>query len=169
MDKDFLLSTPTAQHLFHDYAAKMPILDYHCHINPREIAEDRKFENITQVWLGGDHYKWRQMRTNGVDEKYITGDASDREKFQKWAETLEMAIGNPLYHWRKLLRNRAGQTGQHRNKNRMIRIIRKSRLRMTEHIKKEILIKLVKLNEEIYSEIHLKERRYDYETYFKAD
>ena len=96
MDKDFLLSTPTAQHLFHDYAAKMPILDYHCHINPKEIAEDRKFENITQVWLGGDHYKWRQMRTNGVDEKYITGDASDREKFQKWAETLEMAIGNPL-------------------------------------------------------------------------
>ena len=102
MDKDFLLSTPTAQHLFHDYAAKMPILDYHCHINPREIAEDRKFENITQVWLGGEHYKWRQMRTNGVDEKYITGDASDREKFQKWAETLEMAIGNPLYHWSHL-------------------------------------------------------------------
>ena len=102
MDKDFLLSTPTAQHLFHDYAAKMPILDYHCHINPKEIAEDRKFENITQVWLGGDHYKWRQMRTNGVDEKYITGDASDREKFQKWAETLEKLIGNPLYHWSHL-------------------------------------------------------------------
>ena len=80
----------------------MPIVDYHCHINPKEIAEDRKFENITQVWLGGDHYKWRQMRTNGVDEKYITGDASDREKFQKWAETLEMAIGNPLYHWSHL-------------------------------------------------------------------
>lgn len=68
MDKDFLLSTPTAQHLFHDYADQMPIVDYHCHINPKEIAEDRKFENITQVWLGGDHYKWRQMRTNGVDE-----------------------------------------------------------------------------------------------------
>ena len=77
MDKDFLLSTPTAQHLFHDYADKMPIVDYHCHINPKEIAEDRKFENITQVWLGGDHYKWRQMRTNGVDEKYITGDTPD--------------------------------------------------------------------------------------------
>ena len=69
MDKDFLLSTPTAQHLFHDYADQMPIVDYHCHINPKEIAEDRKFENITQVWLGGDHYKRRQMRTNGVDEK----------------------------------------------------------------------------------------------------
>lgn len=102
MDKDFLLSTPTAQTLFHDYAAKMPVLDYHCHINPQEIAEDRQFENITQVWLGGDHYKWRQMRSNGIDEKYITGDASDREKFQKWAETLEKAIGNPLYHWSHL-------------------------------------------------------------------
>ena len=102
MDKDFLLETETAQKLYHEYAAKMPILDYHCHINPQEIAEDRKFENSTQVWLGGDHYKWRQMRSNGVEEKYITGDASDREKFQKWAETLEKAIGNPLYHWSHL-------------------------------------------------------------------
>lgn len=102
MDKDFLLSTPTAQKLYHDYAEKMPVLDYHCHINPKEIAENRKFENITQVWLGGDHYKWRQMRTNGVDEYYITGGASDREKFQKWAETLTKAIGNPLYHWSHL-------------------------------------------------------------------
>ena len=102
MDKDFLLSTPTAQTLYHDYAAKMPVLDYHCHINPQEIAEDRQFENITQVWLGGDHYKWRQMRSNGIDEYYITGDAPDREKFQKWAETLAKAIGNPLYHWSHL-------------------------------------------------------------------
>lgn len=102
MDKDFLLETETAQKLYHEYAAKMPILDYHCHINPQEIAEDRKFENITQVWLGADHYKWRQMRSNGVEEKYITGDASDCEKFQKWAETLEKAIGNPLYHWSHL-------------------------------------------------------------------
>lgn len=102
MDKDFLLETETAQKLYHEYAVKMPILDYHCHINPQEIAEDRKFENITQVWLGADHYKWRQMRSNGVEEKYITGDASDREKFQKWAETLERAIGNPLYHWSHL-------------------------------------------------------------------
>ena len=102
MDKDFLLETETAQKLYHEYAAKMPILDYHCHINPQEIAEDRKFENITQVWLGADHYKWRQIRSNGVEEKYITGDASDREKFQKWAETLERAIGNPLYHWSHL-------------------------------------------------------------------
>ena len=102
MDRDFLLSTPTAQELYHNVAAKMPILDYHCHINPQEIAEDRKFENITQVWLGGDHYKWRQMSSNGIDEYYITGGASDREKFQKWAETLEKAIGNPLYHWSHL-------------------------------------------------------------------
>lgn len=112
MDKDFLLSTDMAKTLYHDYAAKMPILDYHCHINPQEIAEDRKFDNITQVWLGGDHYKWRQMRSNGVEEKYITGDASDREKFQKWAETLEKLIGNPLYHWSHLeLQKYFGYTG----------------------------------------------------------
>ncbi len=102
MDENFLLSTETARKLYHEYAEEMPILDYHCHINPKEIYEDRKFENMTQVWLGGDHYKWRLMRANGVEEKYITGDASDQEKFQKWAETLEMAIGNPLYHWSHL-------------------------------------------------------------------
>ena len=112
MDKDFLLSTESAQNLFHQYAEHMPILDYHCHINPREIAEDRKFDNITQVWLGGDHYKWRQMRSNGIDEKYITGDSTDREKFQKWAETLEKLIGNPLYHWSHLeLQRYFGYTG----------------------------------------------------------
>lgn len=112
MDREFLLSTPTAQAIFHDFAEKMPIVDYHCHINPQEIAEDRKFENITQVWLGGDHYKWRQMRSNGVEERYITGDAPDREKFQKWAETLEKAIGNPLFHWSHLeLQRYFGYTG----------------------------------------------------------
>lgn len=112
MDKDFILSTESAKKLFHDYAETMPVLDYHCHINPKEIAEDRKFENITQVWLGGDHYKWRQMRSNGVEERYITGDAPDREKFQKWAETLEKAIGNPLYHWSHLeLQRYFGYTG----------------------------------------------------------
>ncbi len=99
MDEDFLLTTETAKKLYHEYAEPMPIIDYHCHIIPREIYEDRKFENITQIWLGADHYKWRQMRANGVEEKYITGNASDREKFQKWAETLAIAIGNPLYHW----------------------------------------------------------------------
>jgi glucuronate isomerase len=102
MDKDFLLETETAKKLFHDYAEKTPVLDYHCHINPKEIAEDRQFDNITQVWLGGDHYKWRFMRSCGVDEKYITGNASDYEKFQKWAECLGKAIGNPLFHWSHL-------------------------------------------------------------------
>ncbi len=112
MDKDFLLSTDTAKTLFHDFAEKMPVLDYHCHINPQEIAENRKFNNITQVWLGGDHYKWRVMRSCGVEERYITGDAPDREKFQKWAESLSKAIGNPLYHWSHLeLQRYFGYTG----------------------------------------------------------
>ena len=102
MDQDFLLDTETAKHLYHDYAKKMPIVDYHCHINPQEIYEDKKFENITQVWLGGDHYKWRQIRSNGVDEKLITGDSTDREKFDAWAATLPKLIGNPLYHWSHL-------------------------------------------------------------------
>ncbi|HJA91708.1 MAG TPA: glucuronate isomerase [Candidatus Eisenbergiella merdipullorum] len=112
MDSDFLLSTETAKKLFHTYAENMPILDYHCHINPQEIAEDRKFDNITQVWLGGDHYKWRAMRSNGVEEYYITGNAPDREKFQKWAQTLELAVGNPLFHWSHLeLQRFFGYTG----------------------------------------------------------
>lgn len=102
MDKDFLLETDTAKELFHNYAEVVPVLDYHCHINPQEIYEDRKFDNIAQVWLGGDHYKWRQMRSNGIDEYYITGDASDWEKFEKYAQTLDKAIGNPLYHWSHL-------------------------------------------------------------------
>ncbi len=102
MDKNFLLHTETAEKLYHQHAAKMPIFDYHCHIAPEDIANDRKFENITQVWLYGDHYKWRAMRTNGVDEKYITGDASDREKFQKWAETVPATLRNPLFHWTHL-------------------------------------------------------------------
>lgn len=113
MDKDFLLSSETAKTLFHKYAENMPIIDYHCHINPKEIYEDRKFENITQVWLGGDHYKWRLIRSNGVDEKYITGsESTDREKFQKFAEALPKAIGNPLYHWTHLeLRRYFGYNG----------------------------------------------------------
>ncbi len=102
MDDNFLLQTEAAQQLYHNYAENMPILDYHCHINPQEIYEDRQFENITQVWLGGDHYKWRFMRSCGVDEKYITGNASDKEKFLKWAEVLGKAIGNPLFHWSHL-------------------------------------------------------------------
>lgn len=112
MDKDFLLDSETARVLFHDYAENTPVLDYHCHINPREIAEDRSFDNITQVWLGGDHYKWRFMRSCGVDEAYITGAASDKEKFFQWAECLGKAIGNPLYHWSHLeLQRYFGYTG----------------------------------------------------------
>ncbi len=99
MDENFLLSNDTAKALYHSHAAKMPIADYHCHIDPKDIYEDRRFENITQVWLGGDHYKWRIMRSNGIDEYYITGAAPDREKFQKFAQTLPRCIGNPMYHW----------------------------------------------------------------------
>ncbi len=101
-DKDFLLSTETGEQLFHTYAEGMPIVDYHCHISPEEIFEDKRFKNITEVWLGGDHYKWRLMRANGVDERYITGDAPDREKFQKWAETLGRCVGNPVFEWSHL-------------------------------------------------------------------
>jgi len=102
LDNNFLLESKTSQTLYHDYAAKMPIFDYHCHISPREIALDVKFENITEAWLGGDHYKWRMIRSCGVEEKYITGNGSPREKFQKFAESLPNAIGNPLYHWTHL-------------------------------------------------------------------
>jgi glucuronate isomerase len=102
MDENFLLQTETAQKLYHQHAAKMPIFDYHCHIPPNEIAEDKQFENMAQIWLYGDHYKWRAMRANGVDERYCTGDASDWEKFEKWAETVPNTLRNPLYHWTHL-------------------------------------------------------------------
>lgn len=102
LDKNFLLQTKTAEKLYHNHAAKMPIIDYHCHLNPEDIAKNTKFENLTQIWLYGDHYKWRGMRTNGVDEKYCTGDASDYEKFEKWAETVPHTLRNPLYHWTHL-------------------------------------------------------------------
>lgn len=99
MNNDLLLTTDTAKHLYHHVAAEAPIVDYHCHVSPREIYEDRRFDTITEVWLSGDHYKWRLMRTAGVEERYITGDAPDREKFQKFAECLPRAIGNPMFHW----------------------------------------------------------------------
>ena len=102
MDENFLLTNKTAETLFHTYAKHMPIFDYHCHLSSKEIAENKKYKNITEVWLGGDHYKWRAMRANGVDERYITGDAPDKEKFLKWAETLSQCIGNPLFHWTHL-------------------------------------------------------------------
>jgi len=102
MDENFLLQTKTAQELYHNHAAKMPIFDYHCHISPQEIAADKRFDNLSQIWLYGDHYKWRAMRTNGVQERYCTGDASDWEKFEKWAETVPYTLRNPLYHWTHL-------------------------------------------------------------------
>lgn len=109
---DFLLKSDIAKKLYHSYASKMPIIDYHCHVSPKEIYEDKCFENISQVWLSGDHYKWRLMRSNGVPEEYITGNASDRDKFQKFAELLPKAIGNPMYHWCHLeLKNYFGYEG----------------------------------------------------------
>lgn len=102
MDKNFLLCSPRAESLYHNHAARMPILDYHCHLSARDIAENRRFDNITKIWLSGDHYKWRAMRANGINEKYCTGDADDREKFLAWAQTLQSAAGNPLYHWAHL-------------------------------------------------------------------
>ena len=102
LDKDFLLNTEAARVLYHEAAENCPIIDYHCHLSPREIYEDIRYDNITQVWLGGDHYKWRLMRSAGIPEKYITGDASDYEKFLKYAQVLGKAIGNPLHHWSHL-------------------------------------------------------------------
>lgn len=102
LDKDFLLQTETAKQLYHDHAAKMPIIDYHCHLIPQQIADNYQFKDLTEIWLGGDHYKWRAMRGNGVSEEYITGNKPSYEKFEKWAETMQYAMRNPLYHWTHL-------------------------------------------------------------------
>ncbi|MGL5054815.1 MAG: glucuronate isomerase, partial [Fusobacteriaceae bacterium] len=102
MDDNFLLETEVAQKLYHEYAKEMPIFDYHCHLSSKEIAEDKRYRNITEIWLGGDHYKWRAMRSFGISEEYITGEKEDKEKFMKWIETLSTSIGNPLYHWSHL-------------------------------------------------------------------
>jgi glucuronate isomerase len=99
LDDNFILQSETAQKLFHGHAKSLPIIDYHCHLNPKDIAENRQFENLTRIWLEGDHYKWRAMRANGIDEEYITGKASDFDKFMKWAETVPYTMRNPLYHW----------------------------------------------------------------------
>ncbi|MDY2657073.1 MAG: glucuronate isomerase [Candidatus Limiplasma sp.] len=102
MDENFLLKTEAARILYHEHAKNMPIIDYHCHVVVQDILDDRQYENLTQVWLSGDHYKWRAMRLNGVEERYITGDASDYDKFLAYAKTVSMAVGNPLYHWTHL-------------------------------------------------------------------
>jgi len=108
MDENFLLQTDVAQQLYHNHAAKMPIIDYHCHLDPSMIANDRRFDNLGQIWLEGDHYKWRAMRANGVDERFCTGkDTTDLEKFEKWAETVPYTMRNPLYHWTHLELRRA--------------------------------------------------------------
>ena len=113
MNDDFLLLSEPARSLYHEHAAKMPIYDYHCHLNPAQIADDIQFENLTQAWLYGDHYKWRAMRSNGVDERFCTGDASDYEKFEKWAQTVPYCMRNPLYHWTHLeLKKPFGITGK---------------------------------------------------------
>ncbi|MFC3745336.1 glucuronate isomerase [Paenibacillus sp. GCM10012306] len=100
--EDFLLQSEAARRLYHEYAKDLPIIDYHCHLDPKAIAENARFDSITDIWLGGDHYKWRALRTYGIDEKYITGDASPAEKFAKWSEVLPYTIGNPLFHWSAL-------------------------------------------------------------------
>ena len=102
LNPDFLLDTPSAVRLYHEYAEKLPIIDYHCHLSPAEIAQDKKFSNITEAWLYGDHYKWRAMRSCGVDEKYITGDASDYDRFRAYCTVMPKLAGNPLYHWSHL-------------------------------------------------------------------
>jgi glucuronate isomerase len=102
MNTEFLLNSETARELYHGYARKMPIFDYHCHLPPGEIDADQRYENLGQIWLAGDHYKWRAMRSNGIDERYVTGAASWKEKFDRWAETVPRTIGNPLYHWTHL-------------------------------------------------------------------
>ena len=102
INDNFLLKNKYAQELYHNYAKKMPIIDYHCHLSPKDIAEDRIFKNISEVWIHGDHYKWRAMRTFGIDEKYITGKSDDKEKFKKWAETVPYTLRNPLFHWTHL-------------------------------------------------------------------
>lgn len=102
INENFMLQNQIAKTLYFDYAKDLPIIDYHCHISPKEIAENKRYKNITEVWLGGDHYKWRAVRANGIDEKYITGDADPKEKFMKWAETMPYLLGNPLYHWTHL-------------------------------------------------------------------
>jgi len=102
INKDFLLNSKTAENLYHKYSENQPIVDFHCHLSPAMIADDRQFGNLTQAWLEGDHYKWRAMRTNGINEKYCTGKESDTDKFMKWAETVPATVGNPLYHWTQL-------------------------------------------------------------------
>ena len=112
LSENFLLTTAATQTLYRDYAANQPIIDYHYHIDPREIYEERRFDDLAQLWLGGDHYKWRLLQANGVEEKYVTGDGNGWEKFRRFAAVLSKAVGNPMVHWRYLaLKNYFGWEG----------------------------------------------------------
>ena len=144
LNENFLLSNKTAEILYHQYAKDMPIIDYHCHLPQQQIAEDKNFENLTQVWLYGDHYKWRAMRTNGVDEKYITGDASDWEKFYAWAKTVPYTLRNPLYHWTHLELQRYFDVHEILNESSAKRIYDEcsAKLRMPEYSVKNLLRKM---------------------------
>ncbi|WEV44543.1 glucuronate isomerase [Lactobacillus sp. ESL0684] len=146
LDQDFLLSNETAKTLFHDYAAKMPIIDFHCHLNPEEIYENKNYPNITKIWLNegtyGDHYKWRLMRANGVDEKYITGNGDDYKKFIEWAKTIERSYGNPLYEWTHLELKRFFHIDEEFTEESAPRIWKKAnKLLQTEDFKPRNLIK----------------------------
>lgn len=142
MNEDFLLKNSISRELYHEYASKMPIFDYHCHLSTQEIAENKSYDNLTQIWLYGDHYKWRAMRSNGVDEKYITGDGSDYEKFLAFAETMEYAYGNPLFHWSHLeLKRFFGIEEVLNKKNAEIIWNKANKLLQTENFKAKALIK----------------------------
>ena len=113
MCEDFLLSNDIARTLYHDYAKDQPIFDYHCHLPPKDIAENHQFSDLAEIWLAGDHYKWRAMRSAGIDERLITGNATNYEKYQAWAKTVPLCVGNPIYHWTHLeLRRPFGITNQ---------------------------------------------------------
>ena len=132
LDDNFLLQTKVAEYLYHEHASKMPIIDYHCHLIPQQIAENTRFDNITQPWLYGDHYKWRAMRTNGVDEYFCTGEATDKEKFDKWSETVPHTLRNPLYHWTHLELSRYFGVNEVLNKASADRIYEKSSAMLQE-------------------------------------
>ncbi|GAA3922968.1 glucuronate isomerase [Hymenobacter algoricola] len=144
LNDDFLLQTETARQLYHDFAQSMPIIDYHNHLLPDQIAQDKQFDNLTQIWLSGDHYKWRAMRAHGVPERYITGAASDWEKFEKWAETVPFTVRNPLYHWTHLELQRYFGIHELLNKDSARRIYDEcsAKLRTPEYSVRRLLLKM---------------------------
>ena len=144
INDNFLLKTKTAQRLYHHYAKDLPIIDYHNHLSPKDIAKDKQFDNLTQVWLYGDHYKWRAMRANGISEEYITGNKSDKEKFEKWAETVPYTLRNPLYHWTHLELQRYFDVHQLLDKKSSNTIYKKcsDKLKSKEYAVQSLLLKM---------------------------